>query len=81
MQATQPGIWQQIFTRRMLICIFTGFTSGLPLYFLINLGLMAGICGLMLATTQQPLSVALLVGVAIWIAAHTTRTAKEKVDE
>ncbi|MDO5640756.1 MAG: AmpG family muropeptide MFS transporter [Neisseria sp.] len=37
MQATQPGIWQQIFTRRMLICIFTGFTSGLPLYFLINL--------------------------------------------
>ena len=35
--ATRPGIWQQIFTRRMLICIFTGFTSGLPLYFLINL--------------------------------------------
>ena len=27
------------------------------------------------------LGVGLLVGVAIWIAAHTTRTAKEKVDE
>ena len=25
------------FSRNMLICIFTGFTSGLPLYFLINL--------------------------------------------
>ncbi|UOO82158.1 AmpG family muropeptide MFS transporter [Uruburuella testudinis] len=37
MHTTPPGIWQQIFTRRMLICIFTGFTSGLPLYFLINL--------------------------------------------
>ncbi len=37
MQTTSPSIWQQIFTRRMLICIFTGFTSGLPLYFLINL--------------------------------------------
>ncbi|MDO4998227.1 MAG: AmpG family muropeptide MFS transporter [Neisseria sp.] len=32
-----PSIWQQIFSRRMLICVFTGFTSGLPLYFLINL--------------------------------------------
>lgn len=28
---------QRIFSRNMLICIFTGFTSGLPLYFLINL--------------------------------------------
>ena len=37
MPTTSPSIWQQIFTRRMLICIFTGFTSGLPLYFLINL--------------------------------------------
>ncbi len=37
MQDTKPNIWQQIFTRPMLICIFTGFTSGLPLYFLINL--------------------------------------------
>ncbi len=27
----------QLFTRRMLICIFTGFSSGLPLYLLLNL--------------------------------------------
>ncbi|MBL0038045.1 MAG: AmpG family muropeptide MFS transporter [Nitrosomonadales bacterium] len=27
----------QLFTRRMLICIFTGFSSGLPLYLLFNL--------------------------------------------
>src|ERR1051325_11844834 len=26
-----------LFNRRMLICIFTGFTSGLPLYILISL--------------------------------------------
>jgi len=31
------SIWQQLFTRRMLICIFTGFSSGLPLYLLFNL--------------------------------------------
>ena len=31
------SIWQQLFTRRMLICVFTGFTSGLPLYQLFNL--------------------------------------------
>ncbi|WP_267373517.1 AmpG family muropeptide MFS transporter [Snodgrassella sp. B3882] len=31
------SLWQDIFNRRMLICVFTGFTSGLPLYFLINL--------------------------------------------
>ncbi len=31
------SIWQQLFTRRMLICVFTGFTSGLPLYLLFNL--------------------------------------------
>ena len=30
-------IWQQLFTRRMLICMFTGFASGLPLYLLFNL--------------------------------------------
>ena len=29
--------WQDIFNRRILICVFTGFSSGLPLYFLINL--------------------------------------------
>ncbi|MFQ5519322.1 MAG: AmpG family muropeptide MFS transporter [Mariprofundus sp.] len=28
---------QQLFSRKMLICIFTGFASGLPLYLLINL--------------------------------------------
>lgn len=31
------NIYQQLFSRKMLICIFTGFTSGLPLYFLLNL--------------------------------------------
>ncbi len=30
-------VWQQLFTRRMLICVFTGFSSGLPLYLLLNL--------------------------------------------
>jgi len=30
-------VWQQLFTRRMLICVFTGFSSGLPLYLLIQL--------------------------------------------
>jgi len=30
-------VWQQLFTRRMLICVFTGFVSGLPLYLLFNL--------------------------------------------
>lgn len=30
--------WKRLlFTRRMLICVFTGFSSGLPLYLLINL--------------------------------------------
>src|SRR5215472_18396717 len=33
----QP-LWRgALFNRRMLICIFTGFSSGLPLYILINL--------------------------------------------
>jgi len=31
------SIWQQLFTKRMLICVFTGFSSGLPLYLLFNL--------------------------------------------
>ena len=30
-------VWQQLFTRRMLICVFTGFASGLPLFLLFNL--------------------------------------------
>ena len=29
--------FRQLFTRRMLICVFTGFASGLPLYLLLNL--------------------------------------------
>jgi PAT family beta-lactamase induction signal transducer AmpG len=30
-------VWRQLFTRRMLICVFIGFSSGLPLYLLFNL--------------------------------------------
>lgn len=33
----QPSLWQTIVNRRMLICLFTGFASGLPLYLLISL--------------------------------------------
>ena len=30
--------WREaLFNRRMLICVFTGFSSGLPLYVLLNL--------------------------------------------
>ena len=33
-----PPTWREaLFNRRMLICVFTGFSSGLPLYLLINL--------------------------------------------
>jgi len=32
-----PGWREALFNRRMLICIFTGFSSGLPLYLLLNL--------------------------------------------
>ena len=31
------SVFTQLFTRRMLICVFTGFASGLPLYLLFNL--------------------------------------------
>ncbi|HEY5993095.1 MAG TPA: AmpG family muropeptide MFS transporter [Gallionellaceae bacterium] len=31
------GAWRQLFTRRMLICVFTGFSSGMPLFLLFNL--------------------------------------------
>ena len=34
---TKPPMLSALFTRRMLICIFTGFSSGLPLYLLLNL--------------------------------------------
>jgi len=30
-------VWRQLFTKRMLICVFTGFSSGLPLFLLFNL--------------------------------------------
>lgn len=36
-QMNEASVWQQLFTRRMLICVFTGFASGLPLYLLLNL--------------------------------------------
>jgi len=36
-QVSEASVWSQLFTRRMLICVFTGFTSGLPLYLLFNL--------------------------------------------
>jgi PAT family beta-lactamase induction signal transducer AmpG len=35
--AAEPTWRQALFNRRMLICVFTGFSSGLPLYILINL--------------------------------------------
>ncbi len=37
MSAAKPRLAQALFNRRMLICIFTGFSSGLPLWLLINL--------------------------------------------
>lgn len=38
MTTTPSAPWYELlFTRRMLICVFTGFSSGLPLYLLINL--------------------------------------------
>ncbi|OOH89671.1 AmpG family muropeptide MFS transporter [Pasteurellaceae bacterium 15-036681] len=36
-EQVKPSIWQQIFSKNMLLCIFTGFTSGLPLYVLFQL--------------------------------------------
>jgi MFS transporter, PAT family, beta-lactamase induction signal transducer AmpG len=36
--STRHETWREaLFNRRMLICVFTGFSSGLPLYLLINL--------------------------------------------
>ncbi|KGJ90226.1 AmpG family muropeptide MFS transporter [Thalassotalea sp. ND16A] len=35
--ASSPAIKDAIFNKRMLICIFTGFSSGLPLFFLYQL--------------------------------------------
>ena len=36
-RADNNRLWRAIFNRRMLICLFTGFASGLPLYLLISL--------------------------------------------
>ncbi len=37
MSASRPAWREALFNRRMLICIFTGFSSGMPLYLLLNL--------------------------------------------
>ncbi len=37
MSEPKPSLAAALFNRRMLICIFTGFSSGLPLYLLLNL--------------------------------------------
>lgn len=36
-EAPHPGGWREYLNRRMLICVFLGFTSGLPLFVLISL--------------------------------------------
>jgi len=36
-EATRPTWREALFNRRMLICVFTGFSSGLPLWLLVNL--------------------------------------------
>jgi PAT family beta-lactamase induction signal transducer AmpG len=35
--STQPSVFAALLNRRMLICVFTGFSSGLPLFILLNL--------------------------------------------
>lgn len=37
LEANKPRLISQIFSRNMLICVLTGFSSGLPLYILISL--------------------------------------------
>src|SRR3954471_5030255 len=37
MPSPRSTLMAALFNRRMLICVFTGFASGLPLYILINL--------------------------------------------
>ncbi len=34
---TPVSLWQSLLNKRMLVCIFTGFSSGLPLYILVSL--------------------------------------------
>src|SRR5580765_8175128 len=37
-EARKVPLWREaLLNRRMLICVFTGFSSGMPLYLLINL--------------------------------------------
>jgi MFS transporter, PAT family, beta-lactamase induction signal transducer AmpG len=36
-QPGEPSLWRAWFNRRMGICVFLGFTSGLPLFILLNL--------------------------------------------
>ena len=33
----KPSLWKALINKRMLICVFNGFTAGLPLYFLAQL--------------------------------------------
>ena len=37
METQKPSLLSQIFSRNMLLCIFTGFSSGLPLYVLFQM--------------------------------------------
>ena len=37
MSETTPSFWQQLLGRRMMICVFTGLASGMPLYLLLQL--------------------------------------------
>lgn len=37
MSERKPSVWQALLTRKMLICVVTGFSSGLPLFLLFNL--------------------------------------------
>lgn len=34
---SERSLWQMMWSRRMLVCVFTGFASGLPLYLLLQL--------------------------------------------
>ena len=36
-QTTQRSVWREIWSKRMGICVVTGFASGMPLFVLINL--------------------------------------------
>lgn len=36
-ETRKPSVLAALLNRRMLICVFTGFSSGLPLFILLNL--------------------------------------------